>query len=503
MLPGRGWKPRACSWWRHSIFARFNPVVRVPAGRRNWWVLAVVSLTQLLVVLDGTIVNVALPSAQVDLGMSDGARQWVVTAYALAFGALLLLGGRIADFWGRRRAFLLGLALFGVVSVWGGLAGSGAELLVARGLQGVAAALMAPAALAIVTVTFPSGRERNVAFAVFGGISGAGAAIGLLLGGVLTEYLSWRWCLLVNVPFVVVGVVAGGLLLGESRADGDRRYDVLGAVAVSGGLGALVYGLTLAEESWVSASAVGFVVLGVVLLGAFVVVEARTAHPLLPLRVFADRGRVAAFLIQGITGAVMIGAMLYLTFHLQGVLGLSPLLAGLGTLPITASITVTVPFATRMLERVGPRAQLVLGPVLAACGVGYLGLITADGGYWAQVLPGLVLFGVGMGFTFVPLQNLALLGVEARDAGAAAATATAANQVGGSVGLAVVTAIYAGVVARAEGPGAVERVVSGYSAVFASAAVLLCVAAVLASVLVGKGALQRADVESAPVVHLG
>ncbi|QUF05922.1 MFS transporter [Actinosynnema pretiosum subsp. pretiosum] len=179
---------------------------------------------------------------------------------------------------------------------------------------------------------------------------------------------------------------------------------------------------------------------------------------MLPLRVFADRVRVAAFLVQGITGAVMIGAMLYLTFHLQGVLGLSPLLAGLGTLPITASITVTVPFATRMLERVGPRAQLVLGPVLAACGVGCLGLITADGGYRAQVLPGLVLFGAGMGFTFVPLQNLALLGVEARDAGAAAATATAANQVGGSVGLAVVTAVYSGVVARAGGPGAVERV---------------------------------------------
>ncbi|MFI6423975.1 MFS transporter [Promicromonospora sp. NPDC050880] len=478
------------------------PASAAPA--RRWWILATVSLTQLLVVLDGTIVNVALPSAQTDLALSDTARQWVVTAYALAFGAFLLLGGRIADFWGRRRTFVLGLVLFGAASAWGGLAHSGAELLVARGVQGVAAALMAPAALAIVTVTFPHGRERNTAFAIFGAVAGAGSAVGLLVGGVLTEFLSWRWCLLVNVPFVVAGVVAALVLLTESRAEGDRRYDVLGALTVSTGLAALVYGLTLAEEAWTSAATLGMLALGLVLLAAFVLVESRSSHPLLPLRVVRHRARAAAFLLQAIAGAVMIGAMLYLTFHLQIVLGLSPLLAGLASLPITGGIMVTVPFATRLLNQIGPRRQLIFGPLISALGVAYLSLITVDGSYWAQVFPGVLVMGVGMGFTFVPLQNLSLLGVAPHDAGAAAATANASNQVGGSIGLAVVTALYVAVTANADDPASAQAAVEGYSAVFLAAAGILVAAAVVAAVLIGKNAMREAAAsEQGPLLHVG
>ncbi|MFD6443766.1 MFS transporter [Promicromonospora sp. NPDC060204] len=479
-----------------------SPASPAPAWR--WWILATVSLTQLLVVLDGTIVNVALPSAQTHLGLSDTARQWVVTGYALAFGAFLLLGGRIADFWGRRRTFVLGLVLFGAASAWGGLAQSGAELLVARGVQGVAAALMAPAALAIMTVTFPHGRERNTAFAIFGAVAGAGSAVGLLLGGVLTEFLSWRWCLLVNVPFVVAGVVAALVLLTESRAEGDRRYDVLGAVTVSTGLAALVYGLTLAEESWTSGATLGMLALGLVLLAAFVLVESRSNHPLLPLRVVRHRARAAAFLLQAITGAVMIGAMLYLTFHLQIVLGLSPLLAGLASLPITGGIMVTVPFATKLLNQIGPRRQLIFGPLISALGVAYLSFITVDGSYWAQVFPGVLVMGIGMGFTFVPLQNLSLLGVAPHDAGAAAAAANASNQVGGSIGLAVVTALYVAVTANAADPGSAQATVDGYSAVFLAAAGILVAAAVVAAALIGKDAMKEAAAsEKAPLLHVG
>lgn len=479
-----------------------SPASAVPA--RRWWILATVSLTQLLVVLDGTIVNVALPSAQADLGLSDTARQWVVTAYALAFGAFLLLGGRVADFWGRRRTFVLGLVLFGAGSAWGGIAQTGAELLVARGAQGVAAALMAPAALAIMTVTFPGGRERNTAFAIFGSVAGAGSAVGLLLGGVLTEYLSWRWCLLVNVPFVVAGIVAALVLLTESRAEGDRRYDALGAVTVSTGLAALVYGLTLAEESWTSPATLGMLALGLVLLAAFVLVESRSSHPLLPLRVVRPRARAAAFLLQAITGAVMIGATLYLTFHLQIVLGLSPLLAGLASLPITGGIMVTVPFATRLLNQVGPRRQLIFGPLISAVGVAHLSLVTVDGSYWTQVLPGVLVLGIGMGFTFVPLQNLSLLGVAPHDAGAAAATANASNQVGGSVGLAIFTALYVAVTADAGDPTSAQATVDGYSAVFLATAGILAVAAVVAAALVRKDAMKdAASSEHAPVLHVG
>ena len=457
-----------------------STAVRSP---NRWMALCVLSLTQLVVVLDGTIVNIALPQAQLELGLSDSQRQWVVTAYALAFGALLLLGGRIADYWGRKRTYMVGMVGFGLASVYGGLAQNGVELIIARGLQGAFAALLAPAALALLTVTFPHGRDRNTAFAVFGTIAGAGAAVGLVLGGVLTEFADWRWCLLVNIFFVIAGLIGGLLFLTESKADGDNRYDVVGAITVTLGLGALVYGFSLAESGWGTPQTIGFLAVGVALLVLFVWVESRVKQPLLPLRVVTDRVRGGAFLIQAVAGSVMIGSTLYLTFHLQIVLGMAPLDAGLASLPLPIAIMLVAPFATRMLSSIGPRPMMVTGPLIVAAGLVYLSRVTPDGSYFAQVLPALVVMGVGMALVFVPLQNLALAGVASHDAGAASATANSAMQIGGSIGLSVFTAIYAASVAGS-GAAQLAAFTTGYSATFIAAAVGMVLASIIAMVFI-------------------
>ncbi|MGG7465229.1 MFS transporter [Plantibacter sp. YIM 135347] len=448
-----------------------------PAAR--WWALGVLAMTQLVVVLDTTIVTIALPQAQTELGMSDGERQWVVTAYALAFGALLLLGGRVADYWGRKRTFMVGMLGFGAASLWGGLAQSGLELIIARGVQGAFAALLAPAALAMVTVTFTHGRERNIAFAIFGTVAGTGAAIGLLLGGVLTEFADWRWCLLVNLVFVTVGMVGGALLLHESKAEGENRYDVWGSVTVILGLGSLVYGFTLAEHGWGSLDTVGFLALGVLLLVAFVVIERRVAQPLLPLRVIVNRVRGGAILIQLAIGSIMIGALLYLTFYFQIVLGMGPLVSGLANLAMTVVIMGCTPLTTMLLNRFGPRPLMIIGPLFAAAGMFTLLGITADGNYFVQVLPALVLLGIGLSMLFVPLQNLALSGVEREDAGVASAVVNSAFHIGGSIGLAVFTVFGTSATATALAAGSDQLVAftDGYRAVFLAAGVTMVVAA--------------------------
>ncbi len=474
----------------------------LPATRATsrWWILAVLSLTQLVVVLDSTIVSIALPQAQAELGMTDVQRQWVVTAYALVFGALLLLGGRVADYWGRKRTFLVGLVGFGVASAFGGFAQSGVELIIARGLQGLFAALLAPAALALLTVTFASGRERNTAFAVFGTIGGGGAAVGLVLGGVLTEYASWRWCLLVNVIFVAIGFIGGLLLLRESKAEGENRYDVWGAITVTLGLGSLVYGFSVAEEGWASVGTIGFLSLGVVLLAAFVWIESRVAQPLLPLRVILNRVRGGAFLIQAIVGSVLIGATLYLTFHFQIVMGMEPVVAGLANVAMTVVILAVVPVVTKLLFVVGPRPFMIAGPLIGAVGLFYLNFITPDGDYFVQVLPALALLGVGLAMIFVPLQNLALTGVAPHDAGAASATVNSAMQIGGSIGLSVFTVIYAGTLdsSLAAGSDQLSALTDGYAATFVAAAVAMVVAALIAVFLI-----RGTKDELLPVAHDG
>jgi EmrB/QacA subfamily drug resistance transporter len=447
--------------------------------KHRWLILVVCAVTQLVLVLDGTIVNIALPRAQAELDLSDGLRQWVVAGYALAFGALLLLGGRVADYWGRKRTFVTGLIIFAAGSLLGGLAPTGVVLVTARVTQGVAAALMAPAALAFVTLAFPKGRERNTAFAIFGCIGGVGSALGMVLGGVLTEFLGWRWCLLVNVPLVGLGLVAGLILLSESRADGHHGYDLPGAGASVVGFGLFVLGLSLDDQPWRSPLSLGLVAGGIVVVALFVVIEKRSAHPLLPLAIVTHRTRGTAFIVQAVVGLAGFTAMLYLAFHLQQILGFTPLWAGLATLPFTVALNAMVPFAIKLMNRCGARRQLVFGPLVSAAGMAWMSGLTPTGSYWVQILPGLVLMAAGMGFTLPPLQNLALAGVPPRDAGVASATANATNQIGGAVGLALLTALYVGVAGSATTPGPVAQV-AGYSAVFLASAAIWVAAAVLA-----------------------
>lgn len=463
-----------------------------PATSHRWWILAAVSLTQLLTVLDGTIINVALPRAQADLGLSDALRQWVVTAYALVFGSFLLLGGRIADFWGRKRTYLLGLGMFGLGSAWGGLTDSATQFLLARGAQGLAAALLAPSALAFVTLSFPDGRERNRAFAIFGSLAGLGSAAGMVLGGVLTELLSWRWCLLINVPLVVIGWVVAVRILPESRAGGTHRYDVLGALTCTLGFGALVFGLAQAEHSLFAPIALAPTLAGLALLVVFVQVERRTPAPLFPLRILQDRRRATAFIVQALLGVASMGTMVYLALELQLVLGLSPLQAGLATLPFTVSLMGIVPVSIMLFDRFGPRLQMVIGPAISAVGMLILSRPLVDGSYLA-LLPGVILMGLGMGLAVVPLNNLALYHVEPRDAGVASAAVTATNQLGGSIGLAVLTAVYTVVVAGAV--GASNAAEQGYRAVFLAGAVAFGLTALAAVLLLPKG--HRATQEAA------
>lgn len=450
-----------------------------PLDPRRWWALAVISMTQLVIVLDATIVNVALPKAQLELGMSDAERQWVVTAYVLAFGSLLLLGGRFADFSGRKRSYMIGMVGFGLASVWGGLAQSGIELIIARGVQGVFAALLAPAALSMLTLIFTAGKERATAFAVFGIVAGTGATIGLALGGILTEFAGWRWCLLVNIVFAVLGIVGAALFLTESKSSGDHGHDLWGAVTVTLGFGSLVYGLTRSETGWGSLGTISFLSLGVVLVAGFVAIEAKASNPLLPLRILRDRTRAGAFIVQVTVGAVYIGATLFQAFHLQIVLGFSPLLAGIASLPMAVSTMILAPAATRLFERWGGRWVMASGLLVAAIGMVYLAQLTIDGSYWTEVFPGMLLVGTGLAFVVVPVQNVALTGIPWSDAGAASAVVNSCMQLGGSIALAVFTTLFIST-GRDHDPTSV----AGYSAVYLGAAVALLIGAIASALLV-------------------
>jgi EmrB/QacA subfamily drug resistance transporter len=477
------------------------------AHPHRWWLLAVLSLAQLMVILDATIVNIALPEAQLGLGLSDGERTWVVTIYALAFGALLLLGGRIADYWGRKRSFMVGMIGFAVASAIGGLASTTGQLLLARGLQGAFAALLAPAALAILTLTFPSGRDRIKAFTVYGTIGGGGAAVGLLLGGVLTEYASWHWTLLVNVPIALIGIVGAIPLMRESRAHGNTRYDVPGTILVVAGLGSLVFGFAQAEHGWDRPETIGFLTLGVVLLAVFVWVQSRVSNPMLPLRVVVDRVRGGAFLVSIVTGAGTIGSLLFLTIYLQVVLHFTPLQSSLASLPLIATLMATATVLSGILHRTGVRVPMTIGPVVGAAGLVWLSRITVEGNYLAEVLPGVVLLGIGVALTSVPLQNVALAGIGDRDAGVASAAVTATQQVGGSIGAALFTALYSAATAAylASHPTSstahLEAFVSGYSAAFLWAAGFFLIAAPISFFMIR---VSKTDLVKGPATaHLG
>jgi EmrB/QacA subfamily drug resistance transporter len=422
---------------------------RLDHYERRWLALCVIAIAQLMVVLDASIVNIALPSAQADLGISNANRQWVITAYTLAFGGLLLLGGRIADYVGRKRTFIIGLIGFAGASALGGAAQTSAMLFGARALQGAFAALLAPAALSLVTVTFTEGKERARAFAVYGAISGGGLAIGLIVGGVLTEYASWRWCLLVNVPIAAVAAIWGWFVLSESKATGNTKYDIPGAILVTSGLVALVYGFTTAAKpglGWLSGETLSILGLAVILLVAFVLVELRAENPLLPMRIVLNRNRGTAYTVAMMISAGLFGTFLFLTYYFQQTLGYSALKSGFAFLPLSAGIIGTAAAVSALLPRLGPKPLMVFGLLLATCGMVTLTTINQTSSWVAHVLPAEMMLSIGLACVFVPMAALSLVGIGNHDAGVASAMLNASQQVGGSLGTGLLNTIFASTV---------------------------------------------------------
>jgi EmrB/QacA subfamily drug resistance transporter len=413
---------------------------------RRWLILAVVCLGQLMVVLDATVVNIALPTAQHDLAFSNADRQWVVTAYSLAFGGLLLLGGKLSDLVGRKRMLIIGMVGFAAASAFGGAAQNFAMLLIARAVQGGFGAMLAPAALSTLTVTFTNPAERGKAFGVFGAIAGAGGAIGLLLGGVLTEYLSWRWCLYVNVVFSLVAVTAAIRLLKRDNPDTGTHIDLLGTVFVVAGLVCVVYGLSEADtKSWSSPLTISLLVVGIILLALFVVTERRVAHPLLPLRIVLNRFRGGAYLAVGLAGIGMFAIFLFLTYYLEEVLRYSPVVTGVAFLPMIGALILSSTSSSALLmPRLGPRILIITGLVVAAGGLVVLATgMSPTSGYAAVVLPALLVMGLGLGLVFSAAINTATYGADQSDAGVASAMVNTCQQIGGSIGTALLNTIAA------------------------------------------------------------
>lgn len=487
--------------------AQATPTAIEPDPRR-WKALMVIAIAQLMVVLDASIVNIALPSMQEDLGISDANRQWVITAYTLTFGGFLLLGGRIADFQGRKRIFIVGLIGFAAASFLGGIAMTAELLFAARALQGVFGALLAPAALALITVTFTESHERAKAFGVFGAISGGGAAIGLVAGGILTEFLSWHWTLLVNVPIAIIAVLLAIPFIKESRATGDTKYDVPGAIFATAGLVSLVYGITQAQSvGWNGTSTLSFMGLGILLLAIFVVIETKTTHPLLPLRILENRNRGGAYLASFFVGVGLFAMFLFLTFFFQGVLGYTPLQSGLLFLPFSAGVILSAGLASQLLPRFGPRWVTAGGFGLAIIGMVLLTRMTPTTEYLGGILPSLVIISLGMGLIFVPLSAVSLFAIGNHDAGVASAVLNTSQQIGGSIGVAFLNTIATSATAaylvsnNLREPTA-DALVAGFTSGFAWGAAILAVAGIIWVVLVNMSKSDMAANDS-PTAHVG
>ena len=415
------------------------------SGASRWLVLAVTAAAQFMVILDVSVVNVALPAIKDDLHFSQEGLQWVITAYAILFGGVLLLGGRLADLLGRRRVFMAGVGLFTFASLLSGLASSEGELIATRALQGLGGALLAPAALSIVVTTFREGHDRNVALAIWGAISGVGGAVGVLLGGVLTSYLSWSWIFYVNLPVGLAVLAVSPWLLSESRvAVARRHFDVLGATSVTAGLMVLVSAITRASQhGWGNSVTVGLFATAAALISAFVAIEARSPAPLLPLRIFRLRTLSAANATMMTVGAVAFGQFFLLTLYLQEVLRYSALQTGVAFVTITVTLIAVTNLAQKLTTRLGARPVLTTGLLLTAAGSALYARMPADGHYFWNVVPGLALSGVGLALTFVPVMIAGLTGVEHADAGVASGLINTSRQIGGAIGLAAVTTIAA------------------------------------------------------------
>lgn len=484
--------------------SNLNSSVNTPAPDR-WRTLFVIAIAQLMVVLDSSIVNIAIPSAKSELGITDANQQWVVTAYTLAFGSLLLLGGRIADFVGRKKIFIIGLLGFAAASALGGIASTQGLLFASRGLQGVFGALLAPAALSIVSVTFTDPKERARAFGVYGAISGGGAAIGLILGGTLTEYFSWRWCLGVNVPIAVIAGLLAFKYVHESKAGGDHSYDLPGTITASAGLFALVYGFNeAARKGWSDMSTLTFLVISLMLLFAFFVIERQVQNPLMPLRVISERNRGGSYLGSLVVGAGLFSMFLFLGIYLQSVLGYTPLRAGFAFLPFTAGIIVFAGIASQLLPKVGPRPLMVPGLLAAAVGLLLMTRITPETSYLSHVLPSLLIMSSGMALVFIPLSTTALHGVGNRDAGVASALINTSQQVGGSLGTALLNTVAAtattSYMAANAGKSPLFGLTHGFTVAFTVSAALLTVGAVVLGLFINIGKEAVVETEGA-VVH--
>jgi EmrB/QacA subfamily drug resistance transporter len=416
--------------------------------RRRWLILGVIGIAQLMIVLDATVMNIALPSAQHALRFSTVDRQWVVTAYTLTFGSLLLLGGRLADLLGRKVTFLAGLAGFAGVSAIGGASVSFAMLITARACQGAFAALLVPSALSLLTTTFTEPNDRAKAFGIYGAIAGAGGVVGLLLGGALTEYLSWRWCLYVNLIFAGIAFTGGVALLKRQPSPVKPRLDIPGALLVSSAVFCLVYGFAnAATHTWATPSTYGFLAAGLVLGVAFAAWQGRAAHPLLPPRMVLDRNRGGAYLSLFIGTAGLFGTFLFLTYYLQQTLGYSPLVTGVAYLPISAGLIVMANLSTIVLmPRFGPKPLVALGMLAASGGAAWLAQLGPHTGYATGVLGPLILVGIGMGLVIAPMINTGTFGVAPQDAGEASATVTVGQMLGGSVGTSLLNTIFAAAV---------------------------------------------------------
>ena len=477
-----------------------------PHHERRWAILALLGVAQLMVVLDATIVNIALPSAQTALHFSTADRQWIVTAYSLAFGSLLLLGGKLSDLFGRKWTFIIGLIGFAVASAIGGAAQSFIMLAVARACQGAFGALLAPAALSLLTTTFSDGAERNKAFGIYGAIAGSGASIGLLLGGALTQYLNWRFSLYVNLVFAVAAVMGAFALLHNIPLDDKPRIDWLGTGTVSIGLFAIVFGFNRAEvDGWTAGATLISLAVGVILLIAFAVTELRIRNPLLPLRVPGDRNRGASFLAMLLSASAMFGVFLFLTYYLQDNRGYSPITTGLAFLPMTGAIVIVAVIGSTVLApRVGPKLLVSLGMLLAAIGMYLFTRIGIDTTYVSTVLPGEVVMGVGLGLVFSMAMNGATIGVQSSDAGVASALVNACQQVGGALGTALLSTIAASTAATYASSHAAsaasrtilasESSIHGYTVAFWVSAAIFAVAALTSVVLYRSDA--RITVES-------
>jgi len=481
-----------------------------PAGETNrWLVLVIVCLAQFMVILDATVVNVALPSIQADLGFSAANLQWVINGYTLVFGGFLLLGGRAGDLFGRRRLFLAGVAIFSFASLLNGLATSDTWLVAARALQGLGGALVSPAALSIITTTFAEGEDRTKALGVWSAIAAGGGAFGLLLGGILTDVLSWEWIFFVNVPIGIATAMLALRFVPESRAPNRLPgTDLPGAITVTAGLVVLVYAIVKAEDfGWGSARTLGLAAVAVALLGAFVLIESRTRAPLIRLGIFKVRSLAGANGVLLIVIGGLFGFFFFSTLYVQQILGYSPLEAGLAFLPVTVGIGLGAGIAQQLVKRLGVRTTASLGMVIAAFGLYLFSRVTADGSYLSDVLPAIIPQSIGMGLFFVPITLIATTNVGEDDAGLASGLFNTAQQVGGALGLAVLstmaaeksTSVLADLGRRPSQLDQVNALLDGFQVAFTAAAILVAFGAVLLPLVVRRKDVANVNRDAAPL----